>query len=66
MNIPVKEKIYIFLNSKQSEKLTGNNVAFIEKTDKKQYGGSMIMVGTTPVPYGTSSDVYKIISPCKA
>ena len=65
MNIPMKEKIYFYLNSNQSEKLTGKNAAFIEKTDKKQYSGSMIMVGSTPVPYGTSSDVYKIISPCK-
>lgn len=66
INTSMKEKIYIYLNSKSSERLMGQDIAFIDKVDKKQYGGSMVMIGTTPVPFGTSSDVYKIISPCIA
>ena len=66
MKIPMKQKIYAYLNSQGATKLTGTNVAFIEKTGDKNYSGSILMVGSTPVPYATSSDVYRIINPCQA
>lgn len=65
MNIPMKQKIYAYLSSLGVTKLTGTNVAFIEKTGDKNYSGSILMVGSTPVPYATSSDVYRIINPCQ-
>ena len=65
INIPMKIKIYNQLNSLGATKLTGS-VPIAKETSKKQYSGSMIMVGTTPVPYVTSSNVYVTINPCKA
>src|SRR3989338_1969539 len=65
INIPMKIKIYNQLNSLGATKLTGS-VPIAKETSKKQYSGSMIMVGTTPVPYVTSSNVYVTVNPCKA
>lgn len=65
MNISMKQKIYAYLSSQGVTKLTGANVAFIEKTGGKNYSGSILMVGSTPVPYVKSGDVYRIINPCQ-
>lgn len=66
MNILMKQKIYAYLNSEGAVRLTGNDVAFVEDTGRRQYGAKVFLVGAKFIPIPASAPVYRMVNPCPA
>ncbi len=64
MNLPMKIKMYDYLNKKGASKLVGKNISFTKNTGEREYSGSIMMVGNTPVPYATSDSIHRVVNPC--